>query len=260
MAATEAGEAGIEGLLNAHRMTPGVHDRRHARAGSARPAEPAADEDRSSSRSPRPRRTRVLVAPGGCRVAARRTGSPERRPGRITSPGRSTPGGGGTRSRWWWTSRGRGGPGCRRRTAAEEPLLDRADDGGEVPALEGGVPGPPGNRVSPERSRGVPSTAKHIDPGVWPGVAMSGCGAGPSRGPCRPRGAGRRRGASGVLGRHRHGDARLPHGRDRLDVVPVAVGLHHAAHPERWQTSSSSSCSLATSTKRASPVRRQRTM
>ena len=34
------------------------------------------------------------------------------------------------------------------------------------------LPGPPGNRVSPVKSSGVPATAKHIDPGVWPGVAM----------------------------------------------------------------------------------------
>ena len=36
------------------------------------------------------------------------------------------------------------------------------------------LPGPPGNRVSPEKRRGVPSTAKHIEPGVCPGVAMVG--------------------------------------------------------------------------------------
>ena len=34
------------------------------------------------------------------------------------------------------------------------------------------LPGPPGKRVSPVNSNGVPSTAKHMEPGVWPGVAM----------------------------------------------------------------------------------------
>ena len=33
------------------------------------------------------------------------------------------------------------------------------------------LPGPPGKRVSPVNSSGVPSTEKHIEPGVWPGVA-----------------------------------------------------------------------------------------
>ena len=34
------------------------------------------------------------------------------------------------------------------------------------------LPGPPGKSVSPVNRSGVPSTAKHIEPGVWPGVAM----------------------------------------------------------------------------------------
>ncbi len=34
------------------------------------------------------------------------------------------------------------------------------------------APGPPGNSVSPLKSSGVPSTVKHIEPAVWPGVAM----------------------------------------------------------------------------------------
>ena len=34
------------------------------------------------------------------------------------------------------------------------------------------LPGPPGKSVSPENSTGDPSTRKHIDPGVWPGVRI----------------------------------------------------------------------------------------
>ena len=41
---------------------------------------------------------------------------------------------------------------------------------GKSPPSKVVLPGPPGNNVSPLNSTGDPSTRKHIDPGVWPGV------------------------------------------------------------------------------------------
>ena len=32
------------------------------------------------------------------------------------------------------------------------------------------LPGPPGNSVSPLNTIGWPSSRKHVEPGVWPGV------------------------------------------------------------------------------------------
>ncbi len=96
------------------------------------------------------------------------------------------------------------------------------------------LPGPPGKRVSPLKSSGVPSTVKHIEPGVCPGVAMV---------PIRSRpdlehrpvleqlvvGGEHRR----VGGGHGHVDPGVADRLDRLDVVPVPVGLDHLAHVER---------------------------
>ena len=57
--------------------------------------------------------------------------------------------------------------------AGEEPVLDRPDDGGEVPALERGVARAAGEEgVAAEGAGACPPRQKHIDPGVWPGVAM----------------------------------------------------------------------------------------
>ena len=95
------------------------------------------------------------------------------------------------------------------------------------------LPGPPGKRVSPVNSSGVPSTVKHIEPGVWPGVAMV----------PMPQPADLQHRAvledlvvggehAGVGGGDGHVDPGVAHGLDRLDVVPVAVGLDHLAHAE----------------------------
>ena len=67
--------------------------------------------------------------------------------------------------------RGPGRPGCRaRRRERAGRSIERMMVAKSPPSKEV-LPGPPGKRVSPVKSRGVPSTAKEIDPGVWPGVA-----------------------------------------------------------------------------------------
>ena len=95
------------------------------------------------------------------------------------------------------------------------------------------LPGPPGKRVSPVNRSGVPSTAKHIEPGVCPGVAMVAIRS-------RPTSEDRFVLEDLVVGReharigcgHRHVDSGIADSLDSLDVVPMAVGLHHLADVE----------------------------
>ena len=88
----------------------------------------------------------------------------------VTSPGRPTPGGAGARCRSWcrapWpgsTSVSAGRVKSRRSIDSMIVL--------EVAARRTCVlPGPPGKRVSPLNRIGWPSSRKHMEPGVWPGV------------------------------------------------------------------------------------------
>ena len=104
---------------------------------------------------------------------------------------------------------------------------------GKSPPSKLVLPGPPGKRVSPLNSSGWPSSRKHIEPGVWPGVWIV-------RRRSRPTSITSSsvddlvvaRQHVGVLGGDADGVAgvaQLGHG---LDVVPVAVGLEHLAHAE----------------------------
>jgi hypothetical protein len=43
---------------------------------------------------------------------------------------------------------------------------------GKSPPSNDVLPGPPGKSVSPVNTMGEPSSRKHIEPGVWPGVRM----------------------------------------------------------------------------------------
>ena len=52
----------------------------------------------------------------------------------------------------------------------EQPAVDRLDDRSKSPPSNLVLPGPPGNSVSPLKSDRWPSSRKHVEPGVWPGV------------------------------------------------------------------------------------------
>src|SRR4051812_13857976 len=56
------------------------------------------------------------------------------------------------------------------RELGEQALVERCDDGGEVAALEARVARASGEQRVAAEQHGEPSTRKHIEPGVWPGV------------------------------------------------------------------------------------------
>src|SRR4029450_9290400 len=66
-----------------------------------------------------------------------------------------------------WPGSTRVSPGSvNRRSSIERMMVGKSPPGKLV------LPGPPGNSVSPLNRTGAPSTRKHIEPGVCPGVRM----------------------------------------------------------------------------------------
>ena len=113
------------------------------------------------------------------------------------------------------------------RSSMELMMVEKSECSKEV------LPGPPGKRVSPVNSRGVPSTAKHIEPGVWPGVAMVAIRSRPTSSTERVLEDLVVGGEHARVGRgHGDVDPGVADGLDGLDVVPVPVGLHHLADVE----------------------------
>ena len=94
-------------------------------------------------------------------------------------------------------------------------------------------PGPPGKSVSPVKSIGVPSSAKQMLPGVWPGRVQRAQAqvAHLVDGVVLEQVVVARQ-HPGVLGAHPHVDAGVADLFDGADVVPVAVGLEHRGDAE----------------------------
>ena len=120
-----------------------------------------------------------------------------------------------------------GPKGAKIRRSMDSMMVSKSASSNEV------LPGPPGKRVSPVNRRFVPSTAKQMEPGVWPGVASVLMRRSPTLEELvvveDEVVAGQH---AGVGAGHGHRDAGVAHRRDGLDVVPVPVRLDHLVHAE----------------------------
>ena len=103
------------------------------------------------------------------------------------------------------------------------------DDLVEVPARRLVCSRPAGEQVSPLNSTGCPSSRKHVDPAVCPGVWMVRSRRSPTS--ITSSSGDRevvRRQHRRALGGDPHVDAGVAHRLDGLDVVPVPVGRQDA--------------------------------